>query len=402
MFNVSASPKWAVAGQQVQITVDSREQLPSDQLDSITVLDSASQPIPFSPADPCHPSPTRWVYQTDPLPAGTALGTASITVTGTDTSSVQHTTQGYFEVYETMPDFWLHSCDINFSNLNPALGEPITIDAVVHADSSNPETESDIPVSFYSKHLPSNGEYIQISQTQYTDGIIPGEVSTPVSVPWQNAAKGEYVIKVQLGPGFSDRNNGNNAATRAILVGDDIPFDVDFEVVSKTRIDRTVFDYECNVIMTNLTGLTLENVQLELIEVSGNMILPDPPCIVTFAYVGPEESVTSQDTYIIRVDRSVPIEPAEIHWYLTYQIVDICGVMQQTSSSTIILGSESDITGEGVVDAADLKRLAEKWLWTGTPGSIDEDIAPQPDGDGIINFLDFSVLAEHWLEGTTP
>jgi len=398
MFNITCSPKWAVVGQQVQITVDAREQLPSGQLDSITVKDSADQTINVTFVD--HPSPTRWIYQTDPLPEGTALGTATITVTGTDSSSVQHTCQGYFEVYETMPDFWLHSCDVNFSNLNPDLAEPITIDAVVHADSSNPETESDIPVSFYSKHLPSDGDYIQISQTQYTDGIIPGEVSTPVSVPWQNAAKGEYVIKVQLGPGFSDRSNGNNAATRAILVGDDIPFDVDFEVVSKTRIDRTVFNYECNVIMTNLTGLTLENVQLELIEVSGNMILPDPPCIVTLAYVGPEESVTSQDTCIIRVDRSVPIEPAEIHWHLTYQIVDICGIMQQTSSTFVQLEPEGlalgDISGDGMVGIADLVRLAKDWLQS---DSLADIYPPPPDGDDIVNFQDFAVLAENWLAG---
>ncbi len=397
MFNVTASPRWAVTGQQVQITVDSREPLLSDQLDSITVLDSVSQPIPFSPAEPCHPSPTRWVYQTDPLPAGTALGTATITVTGTDASSVQHTTQGYFEVYETMPDFWLHSCDISFSDLNPALGEPITIDAVVHADSSNPESIPDIPVTFYSKHLPSNGDYIKISQTQYTGEILPSGVSTPVSVPWQNAAKGEYIMKVQLGPDFSDRNNGNNAATRAILVGEDLPFDVVFKVVSKTRIDRTVFDYECNVIMTNLTGLTLENVQLELLEVSGNMNLPDPPCIFSFAYVGPEESVTSEDTCIIRVDRSVPIEPAEIHWHLTYQIVDICGVMQQTFSSVVFLEPRKiagDISSDGEVNFEDLAELADQWL--GPPGTPSADIAPQPNGDGIVNFLDFAELAENW------
>ena len=36
-------------------------------------------------------------------------------------------------------------------------------------------------------------------------------------------------------------------------------------------------------------------------------------------------------------------------------------------------------------------------LWTGTPGSIDEDIAPSPGGDGIVNFLDVAAVAENWL-----
>ncbi len=394
MFTVSASPRWAAIGQQVQITVDSRELLPSDQLDSITVLDSAAQPIQFSPADPCHPSPTRWVYQTDPLPAGIGLGTATITVAGTDSGSVQHAGEGYFQVYEILPDFWLHSCDVNFSDLNPDLGEPITIDAVVHADSSNPETESDIPVTFYSKHLPSGGDYIEISQTQYTDAISPDGVSTPVSVPWQNAAKGEYVIKVQLGPGFSDKTSGNNATTRAILVGNNIPFDVEFEVVNKTRTGRWEFEYECNIRMYNQTDLTLENIQLELTGVSSNMTLINP-YTAAFADIGPKGSALSENICTFSVDRLIEIDSAQINWDLTYQIVDICGIMQQTSSSTIILGSGSDITGEGDVDWADLRILAEQWLQP--PGIPSADIAPEPV-DGIVNFLDFAVLAEDWMK----
>lgn len=400
MFNVTASPKWAVAGQQVQITVDSREPLPSDQLDSITVLDSAGQPIPpfpLSPGNPSHPSPTQWVYQTDPLSAGTALGTATITVTGTDSNSVQHTCQGYFEVYETMPDFWLHSCDVNFSELNPALGEPITIDAAVHADSSNPESISDIPVTFYSKHLPSDSDYIKISQTQYTDGIIPGGVSTPVSVPWQNAAKGEYVIKVCLEPDFSDADNGNNAATRAILVGDDIPFDAEFEVVNKIRTDRTEFEYECNVRMYNQTGLTLENVQLELTGVSSNMTLVNP-YTATFANIGPNGSAVSENACTFSVDRSEAIDSGEISWDLIYQIVDICGIMQQGSTSVILFDPIvlGDITGEGMVDIDDLARMADDWLGSGSLA----DIYPAPPyGDDIVNFQDFAVLAENWLAG---
>jgi len=394
MFNVSASPRWTIVGQQVQITIDSREPLPSDQLDSIAILDSTGQPIPFSPADPCHPLPTRWIYQTDALPAGTALGTANITVTGTDSNSVQHTGEGYFEVYEIMPDFWLHSCDISFSNLNPALGEPITIDAVVHADSSNPETESDIPVTFYSQHLPSGGDYIQISQTQYTDEIIPGGVSTPVSVPWQNAAKGEYVIKVQLGPGFSDADNGNNAATRALLVGENIPFEVKFEFVSKTRTGRTEFEYECNVRMYNQTGLTLENVQLELTGVSSNMTLVAPPYTGTFSNIDPNGSALSENTCTFRVDRSEIIESGQIEWDSTYQIVDICGIQQQASTSVILFDPIvlGDITGEGEVNSEDLKQMAEDWLQSGSLA----DIYPPPYGDGVVDFRDFALLAENW------
>jgi hypothetical protein len=53
-----------------------------------------------------------------------------------------------------------------------------------------------------------------------------------------------------------------------------------------------------------------------------------------------------------------------------------------------------DITGEGNVDFADLTRLSDKWLWTGTPGNIPKDI----NKDGSVDFLDFAKLAENWTQ----
>ena len=64
--------------------------------------------------------------------------------------------------------------------------------------------------------------------------------------------------------------------------------------------------------------------------------------------------------------------------------------------------SISAVNDDGFFDVYDLALMCEYWLWTGTPGSIDEDIAPQPDGDGIVNFFDFAVLANDWLISATP
>ncbi len=178
-------------------------------------------------------------------------------------------------------------------------------------------------------------------------------------------------------------------------MGDDIPFDVDFEVVNKTRTGRTEFEYECNVRMYNQTGLTLENIQLELTGVSSNMTLINP-YTATFANIGPNGSALSENTCTFSVDRSIEIDPAQINWHLIYEIVDICGIMQQTSSSTIALDSESDITSEGDVNFEDLKVLAEQWLQP--PGTPSADLAPQPNGDNIVNFLDFAKLAENWMK----
>ena len=71
-------------------------------------------------------------------------------------------------------------------------------------------------------------------------------------------------------------------------------------------------------------------------------------------------------------------------------------IMQQTSSSTIVLGSESDITGEGAVNMDDLLIMARDWLQS---GSIADIYPPPPNGDDIVNLKDFAVLAENWLSG---
>ena len=75
--------------------------------------------------------------------------------------------------------------------------------------------------------------------------------------------------------------------------------------------------------------------------------------------------------------------------------MDVGGVMQQGSTSVILFAPIvlGDITGEGRVNAEDLKKMAEDWLLSGSLA----DIYPPPDGDGIVDFRDFAVLAENWL-----
>jgi len=217
-FSISARPYWAKIGQSVRITVNASELLRGDEPNSIAVTDSSGGSITFSRTahDPCT---TRWVYETDLLPETTAHGTATILVTGIDLRSNTGYGAGYFSVRgqsDAMPDFWVHSEDIVFSDENPDLGDSITIGAIIHADSGNTITGPNIPVTFYARH--PAGDY-QIGETQRTGQIPPGG-SDSVSVLWTNTAEGWYVIEVELGPEFSDRNASNNRATRALPVGD--------------------------------------------------------------------------------------------------------------------------------------------------------------------------------------
>ena len=391
IFSVNANPYYATDGQVVQITIDSREPLPSDELDNVNVLDHSGQAISAHPADPCHPTPTRWIYETESLPQTTALGRASITVTGTDSNTIQHEGYGYFYVVDVLPDVYLSSCDVNLGDLNPDLGEPITIGATVYASSDNLVTMDNIPVTFYAQH--GTGSQYKIGDTQYTDEIAPGE-SNSVAIAWTNAAEGIYIIEAALKPDFSDKYSSNNEATRALVVGD-LPFDTNFVVVNRTRRGRTLFDYDCKVRLRNLSPLTVRVIQFEILSEPNNMVVIDR-YVYDFNDIAGNGEETSADTCTFRVDRSEAINPIQLTWKVTYEVQDLCQAIQQTSLTMVQLdpGVTGDITGEGIVDFDDLRILAEQWLQP--PSVPSADLAPVP-ADGIVNLLDFAAFAENWM-----
>jgi hypothetical protein len=177
------------------------------------------------------------------------------------------------------------------------------------------------------------------------------------------------------------------------------PFEIEFIVVNKRRIGRTIFEYDCNVTLTNISRFAVSNVQLEIVKASENMVIIDPNVTFGDIEIGPGESATSIDMCSFQVDRSEAIEPAEIIWKSAYEMADGSPGVQNTALgiSFLNLGVAGDITGNGKVDFEDLKVLADQWLQP--PGSLSADIAPMPNGDNIVNFLDFAILAKNWLQG---
>jgi len=103
-----------------------------------------------------------------------------------------------------------------------------------------------------------------------------------------------------------------------IQMGEPNSFAVELAVVDKRRVDRSVFEYECEVILTNLSPTTFENVQLVMVNCPDNMTIIDPHVSFGDAQIGPGESAASIDTCTFTVDRSEPINPVEIIWrYVT-------------------------------------------------------------------------------------
>jgi pectin methylesterase-like acyl-CoA thioesterase len=145
-------------------------------------------------------------------------------------------------------------------------------------------------------------------------------------------------------------------------------------IVSKKRVSRTEFAYDCNATFTNLWPFAVKNVELEMIEVPENMTIIEPN--VTFGDIefGTRQSITSIDTCTFQVDRSKAIEPDKIVWRVKCQMAD--------TGMPIELTCAGALADDGKIGFEDLAELAGQWL--------------KADGDGVVNFIDFARIAEKW------
>jgi RHS repeat-associated protein len=148
----------------------------------------------------------------------------------------------------------------------------------------------------------------------------------------------------------------------------------DYNVISTTRVGRTIFEYVFAVTLKNNAHATYSSVKFELFNAPANMTILDSN--VVFDHIGVGESAISQGTLEVRIDLSGTTDLYTIPWRVTFE-------------PGVLLG---DFTGDGKVDFDDLSMFATYWL-TDEPSV---DIAPS-EGDGIINFLDFAVFAQQWL-----
>ena len=124
-------------------------------------------------------------------------------------------------------DLYVYSEDILFSNDNPALDEEITILVNIHFwATSTAILAEDIGVNVYVTY--PGFPKMRVGQT-IIDAIsvgMPDFGSRYVYASWKNRAEGIYIIETEIVPldsDFEEENILNNAATRAIIVGDLLP-----------------------------------------------------------------------------------------------------------------------------------------------------------------------------------
>jgi hypothetical protein len=198
-----------------------------------------------------------------------------------------------------------------------------------------------------------------------------------------NAGDPNYVA----GPNDTDMDGEARVMLGRVDMGADEfnPFAAEFVVVRKERVERTVFEYECEVVLENISRFAVRNVSLEMAKASENMTIVDSEVSLGNAEIPAGESAKSVDTCTFRVDRAEAIDPAGIIWRVTAELADTGEKMEHTLASMPPVGQPE--TGFEY-----LAGLAEQWLWLGAPGGIEQDTVP----DGTVNLADFAEFAAKW------
>jgi hypothetical protein len=165
------------------------------------------------------------------------------------------------------------------------------------------------------------------------------------------------------------------------------PFAAQFVVVRRERVERTIFEYECEVVLENISRFAVKNVSLEMARASANMTMIDSEVSFGDAEIAAGESLRSIDTCTFTVDRAEAIDPASIIWRVTAELADTGAKIEHTLASMPPVGPPE-------TRFEYLAGLAEQWLWLGAPGGIEEDTVP----DGTVNLADFAEFAAKWGE----
>ena len=167
-------------------------------------------------------------------------------------------------------DLYIYSEHIHFTNNNPDPGEEITIFAEVNFWAPSTLTLAEnIPVNIYATY-PGEAK-TKIAETiinQITVGA-PNYGTYYVYTTWQNDREGIYIIEVEIDPSYIESNMMNNAATRAIIVGD---LGGDYGAVEGNVYDQ--FGGVSGVIIELIDPAGISQTQQVLTDATGYYIFP--------------------------------------------------------------------------------------------------------------------------------
>ena len=87
--------------------------------------------------------------------------------------------------------------------------------------------------------------------------------------------------------------------------------------VGKTRVGTMVFEYQLKLRIKNTSTTAVTGVQAQLLQMYGNVTIMDG-LVENVGTIPAGATVTSSDTFAIRVDRSALVSPLAVSWQVTY------------------------------------------------------------------------------------
>jgi len=172
---------------------------------------------------------------------------------------------------------------------------------------------------------------------------------------------------------------------------------VGFEIVNKTRVGRTIYEYDLALNVENQNSYNVTNVEAKLVDAT-EAVTSVSDDSATFALIPAGQTVASDDTFSITVNRANLIEPGRLTWELIYYAMESQGTSSpvlQNFSLDDLGGTEviGDVSGDDKVDIVDLAQLAACWLQE----CPSVELASPPDK---VDLADFAEIANNWLIGT--
>ena len=165
-----------------------------------------------------------------------------------------------------------------------------------------------------------------------------------------------------------------------------------YNIVRKTRVGRTLFEYDLTTTVRNASSQGVSNLGATLLAAPANVQIIDGVVIV--GDVPAQMTVESTDTFTIQVDRSTLVSPLPISWQVTY----LGGITQFTT--LLDLGPPrlpADVNCDGRVDFDDINPFV--LALTGADGYYDEYpecawLNADCNGDGLVDFDDINPFVE--------
>ncbi|MBN2211730.1 MAG: carboxypeptidase regulatory-like domain-containing protein [Sedimentisphaerales bacterium] len=149
---------------------------------------------------------------------------------------------------------------------------------------------------------------------------------------------------------------------------------MDYELVEEERIGRTEFEYTFRMWAANSWVRDLKDVTVRLVSDPNNVTVLDDT--VGFSLISAGAEVLSDDTFKIRIDRSMEGSESDIVW-------EVCDCKMKR---------RSDFNDDWNVDLQDFAVFAQMWLNTGT--DMPQDTYP----DSIVDLKDLFIFSEEWLK----